>query len=297
MHLKRVTKKFMSQIKEISSSKCFGGFQKVFEHQSEELKCKMKFTIFMPSTANESGIKLPIVYFTSGLSSSEEMLITKSGFQRYAEQYKLVVAGPDVSPRETGIPGEDDDRYVGTGASFYVDATREPWNKHYRMYSYVTEELRRIVDENFKFVDGNRVGITGHSMGGHGALMFFLRKPQIYKAVSAFAPLCTVVGRTADSPVEKALTEYLGADKTSWLQYDACELVLSGPRKDVTILIDQGDQDHWYDELQPEKFVKACEQAGQPIQYNERSGYDHSWYFVSTFIGNHMEHFHKALYR
>lgn len=285
----------MAELTEVMSSKCFGGLQKVFEHDSEELKCKMKFSVFMPSTASNPGTKLPVVYFLSGLTSSWENMITKTGIQRYAEQYKLVIVGPDTSPRGCNIPGEDDSWEIGTGASFYVDATLPPWNEHYRMFSYVTKEIREVVERNFSFVDGNRSGITGHSMGGHGALICFLKNPQLYKAVSVFAPLCNPSAINFDSPVIKCFTAYIGENRAAWREYDATELVRCQPQKSVTILMDQGDQDHWYADLMPDNFVTACKEAGQPIEYNYRLGYDHGSFFVSTFVGNHMEHFSKIL--
>lgn len=283
----------MAELTEVSSSKCFGGFQKVFEHGSKELSCKMKFSIFQPSKASVAGTKLPVVYFLSGLTCTEENMIIKSGIQRYAEQYNLVVVGPDTSPRNCNVPGEDDAWDLGSGAGFYVDATQAPWNKHYRMYSYVTKELRDIIEKNFSFVDGTRTGITGHSMGGHGALVCFLRNPQIYKAVSAFAPISNPIQSEWG---QKCMLAYLGTDETSWKEYDATELVGRQPQKSVTILVDQGDQDKWMSYLLPDNFAKACKAAGQPLEYNFREGYDHGYYFVSTFIGNHMEYFSKVLH-
>lgn len=284
----------MAELTEVSSSKCFEGFQKVFEHSSKELNCKMKFSLFVPSTASVAGTKLPVVYYLSGLTCTEENMITKSGIQRYAEQYKLVVVGPDTSPRGCNVPGEDESWDFGTGAGFYVDSTQAPWNKNYRMYSYVTKELRELVEKNFSFVDGTRIGITGHSMGGHGALVCFLRNPQIYKAVSAFAPISNPIKSKWG---QKCMSAYLGADETAWKEYDATELVGRQPQKSVTILIDQGDKDNWLSYLVPDNFVEACKAIGQPLEFNYREGYDHGYYFVSTFIGNHMEHFSKILHQ
>jgi len=284
----------MDELVEVSSSKCFNGTQKVYEHSSRELACRMKFAIFLPSASKEPNVKLPVVYFLSGLTCTEQNMITKSGFQRYAEENKLVVVGPDTSPRGANVPGEDEHWYLGTGAGFYVDAIQEPWRKNYRMYSYVTDELRKLVERNFACVDGSRTGITGHSMGGHGALVCFLRNPQIYKAVSAFAPI--------SNPIESqwghtCMGAYLGPDKSLWKEYDATELVKRQPQRNVTILVDQGANDEWMSYLVPKNFVEACKSIGQPIEYNERQGYDHGYYFVSTFIAGHLKHFSEALRR
>lgn len=258
----------------------------------------MKFSIFMPSEADIVGKKLPVIYFLGGLCNTEESMIAKIGIQRYAEQYNIIVVGADTSPRGCNLPGENDDWDLGTGASFYVDATQAPWNKHYRMYSYITRELRDVVEKNFRVVDGTRVGITGHSMGGHGALVCFLRNPGIYKAASAFAPVsCPIKSAAFENPVRKCMNAYLGADKTTWLDYDASELVKRQAQRNVPILIDQGDQDEWLSQMLPDVFVETCEQAGQPLKYNLRKGYDHGCYFVSTFIGDHMQHFAGILHR
>lgn len=282
----------MAEIKQVSNAKCFGGQQQVYEHASKELGCQMKFAIFLPSAANEANTKLPVVYYLSGLTCTEQNMITKSGFQRYAEENKLIVVGPDTSPRGCNIPGEDESWDFGTGAGFYVDATQEPWSKNYRMYSYVTKELRELVEANFKQVDSQRVGITGHSMGGHGALVAFFRNPQIYKAVSAFSP----ISNPTQSPWGvKCLTNYLGSDKEAWKQYDATELVKAHPQKNVKCLIEQGAKDEWLSHLIPHNFVNACKEVGQPIEYNEREGYDHGYYFISSYIENHMKHFAQEL--
>lgn len=278
----------MADVKQVSDAKCFGGQQRVYEHDSKELGCKMKFAVFLPSVAVQSdATKLPVVYYLSGLTCTEQNMITKSGFQKYAEQYKLIVVCPDTSPRGCNVPGEDAGWDIGTGAGFYVDATQEPWKKNYRMYSYVTSELRQVVEANFKQVDSSRVGITGHSMGGHGALVAFFRNPTVYKCATAFAPISNPINSQWGV---KCLTAYLGEDKESWKEYDATELVKKQPRKDAKILVDQGGKDEWMSYLVPNNFVEACKQAGQPLEYNERDGYDHGYYFISTFMENHMKH-------
>lgn len=284
----------MANLKEVSSAKCFGGLQKVFEHDSKELACGMKFSIFLPSTVSNasSSVKLPVVYYLSGLTCTEQNMITKSGFQRYAEEYKLIVVGPDTSPRGSDVADEEGAWDMGKGAGFYVDATQEPWSKNYRMYSYVTKELRELVEKNFACVDGSRSGITGHSMGGHGALISFFKNPGVYKAVSAFAPISNPINSKWG---EKCLSAYLGSDKASWSDYDSTELVKKQPQKNVTILIDQGGKDEWMSYLIPNNFVEACKAAGQPLKYSEREGYDHGYYFISTFIGDHMKYFSETL--
>lgn len=280
----------MVDIIEVSSSKCFGGLQKVFKHQSRELNCEMKFSIFLPS-ATERNEKLPVLYFLSGLTCTEQNMITKSGIQRHAEKHQIVVVGPDTSPRNCNVPGEDDSWDLGTGAGFYVDATQQPWNKHYRMYSYVTKELRRVIDTNFICVDGSKVGITGHSMGGHGALICFLRNPQIYKAASAFAPISNPIN---SSWGKRCMGAYLGPDEAAWKEYDATELVKRQPQKSTTILIDQGTKDEWMSYLVPKNFPEACKSVGQPIIYHQRDGYDHGYYFIQSFLGEHFKFFTEA---
>lgn len=275
-------------IKQLTCEKCFGGFQYVFEHDSRELSCKMKFSVFVPSIAKIDSCdqKLPVIYWLSGLTCTEQNFIIKSGFQRYAEQYGAVVIGPDTSPRGVSTLGDEDSWDLGTGAGFYVDASEEPWKKHYRMYSYVTKELPEVVEKNFPVVDKNRCAISGHSMGGHGALVCFLRNPEIYKAVSAFAPISNPCqsewGR-------KAFRAYLGGSTDQWANFDATEYVQKSPRKDTTILIEQGSKDEWMSYLVPDNFVEACKSVSQPLIYNYREGYAHGYHFVSTFIGDHIK--------
>lgn len=277
--------------KEVSSSKCFGGLQKTFEHSSKSLGCKMRFGVFLPSVSENQ--KLPVLYFLSGLTCTEQNMFTKSGIQRYAEEYKIVVVAPDTSPRGCNIPGEDDTWDFGTGAGFYVDATQAPWNKNYRMYSYVTRELRDVIDKQFPCIDGNRVGITGHSMGGHGALVCFFRNPQIYRAVSAFAPISNP---SQSAWGRKCFSNYLGTEEKAWKEYDATELVKLQPQRTINILIDQGTKDEWMHELIPDNFIKACQASGQKYTYKEREGYDHGYFYIQTFIGEHMKYFADILH-
>jgi len=252
----------------------------------------MKFSVFFPSAASQPNVKLPVVYYLSGLTCTEQNMITKSGIQRYAEENKLIIVGPDTSPRKCDVPGEEDSWDIGTGAGFYVDATREPWKKNYRMYSYVSKELPQLVNSSFDSVDSIRVGITGHSMGGHGALICFFKNPTIYKAVTAFAPISNPM---KSSWGVKCFKEYLGDNQEAWKEYDATELVKKNPRKDTKIIVEQGAEDEWLSHLVPKNFVEACKEANQPLEYNERKGYDHGYFFVSTFIESHMKHFAKEL--
>ncbi|KAF3825825.1 hypothetical protein GH733_006652 [Mirounga leonina] len=241
-------------LKQISSNKCFGGLQKVFEHDSVELNCKMKFAIYLPPKA-ETG-KCPALYWLSGLTCTEQNFISKAGYHQAASEHGLVVIAPDTSPRGCNIKGEDESWDFGTGAGFYVDATEDPWKTNYRMYSYVTEELPQLINANFP-VDPQKMSIFGHSMGGHGALICALKNPGKYKSVSAFAPIC--------NPVlcpwgKKAFSGYLGTDQSKWKAYDATHLVKSYPGSQLDILIDQGKDDQFLSDgqLLPDNFIAAC---------------------------------------
>lgn len=282
----------MADLKLVSRSKCFEGHQMIYEHSSKELGCQMKFSVYLPSAAEEPNARLPVVYFLSGLTCTEENFVIKSGFQRYAQEFKLIVVGPDTSPRGCNVPGEDGQWDLGTGAGFYVDATQEPWSKHYRMYSYVTLELRAVIEKNFPMADCTRVGISGHSMGGHGALVAFLRNPTFYKSCTAFAPISNP---TKSKWGVKCMGAYLGSDEAAWQEYDATELVKRQPNKNTKIIVEQGAIDEWMDYLVPENFKKACEAAGQPLEFNMRDGYNHGYHFVSTFMEKHMKHFKDTL--
>ena len=275
----------------ISEAKCFGGTQGVYGHQSDSTNCAMRFSVFVPPRA-EAG-PVPVLYWLSGLTCTEENFTFKAGAQRYAAEYGVMLVAPDTSPRGVNLPGEDDAYDFGGGAGFYVDATEAPWSAHYRMYSYITAELPKLILANFPG-DAARQGVFGHSMGGHGALVCALRNPDIYKSVSAFAPI------VAPSQVpwgEKALAGYLGADRASWWQYDACELIRDGARI-PDILIDQGKADNFLEEqLKPDLLREACAAAGQPLTLRMQDGYDHSYYFIASFIGDHIAHHAKALKR
>jgi S-formylglutathione hydrolase len=263
---------------------CFGGTVEFYSHPSAACDGEMRFALYQPPQARLGPV--PILYFLSGLTCTEENFIVKAGAQQFAAQYGLMLVAPDTSPRGAGIPGEDDDWDFGTGAGFYVDATQDPWRSHYNMYRYVTDELPTLIANHFP-VDSRRQGIMGHSMGGHGALVCALRNPDRYRSVSAFAP---IVAPMHCPWGQKAFSQYLGPDKEAWKAYDASELVLTG-KSDRLILIDQGMADSFLEtQLMPERFEQACAQVGQPLLLRRQEGYDHSYYFISTFIGDHIRH-------
>lgn len=267
----------------------------MYSHESSELKCKMNFSIYLPPQAEGGDVKLPVIFYLSGLTCNEQNFITKSGFQRYAAEHGIIVVGPDTSPRGVKVPGDDESWDFGVSAGFYLDATQEQWSKNYRMASYVNKELYELIQQAFNnVVDPKRFGIMGHSMGGHGALVSTLRNPGLYKSVSAFAPICNP---TACPWGVKAFTGYLGEDKSKWVEWDATELVKKYDGPPLTLLIDQGSADKFYIEKQllPENLVKACRSVGVPVILNLREGYDHSYYYISTYLNEHFEFHAKIL--
>ncbi len=271
----------------ISEHACFGGMQRFYRHDSVAIGLPMRFSVFLPRTA--PGARLPAMFYLAGLTCNEETFMTKAGAQRYAAREGMILIAPDTSPRNTGIPGEADDWEFGAGAGFYVDAVGEPWSRHYRMYSYLLE-LRELVVAEFP-VDPGRTGIFGHSMGGHGALVLALRNPELFRSVSAFAP---IAAPSLCPWGEKAFTRYLGPDPAAWRRYDASELMrkMQSPFPQG-ILIDQGLADKFLaTQLRPELFENACAQAGQRLELRRHSGYDHGYYFVSTFMEEHLR-FHR----
>ncbi len=274
----------------VSESLCFGGTVRFYRHASERCQAEMRFAVYLPPQAKLDK-PLPILYFLSGLTCTEENFIIKAGAQQFAAQQGLILVVPDTSPRHTGTPGEDDQYDLGSGAGFYVDATQEPWRAHYQLYSYVTEELPSLIGAHLP-ADTNRQGICGHSMGGHGALVCALRNPQRYRSVSALAPI--------SAPMQcpwgqKAFSNYLGPDQEAWKAYDACELIKS-QNWDRPILIDQGSADPFLakGQLLPEKLEAACGAAGTPLTLRRQQDYDHSYYFIATFIEDHIRH-HAAV--
>jgi len=287
-----IRKLTMAGVTEVSSNKMFGGLQKVFSHESKELKCKMNFGVYLPPKA-ESG-KCPVLYWLSGLTCTEQNFVTKAGAQKYAAEHGLILVAPDTSPRGCNIKGEDDSYDFGSGAGFYINATQDKWKTNYRMYSYITEELPAVIKSNFPAEEGKQ-SIFGHSMGGHGALICSLKNPGLYKSVSAFAPICNPI---ACPWGQKAFSGYLGDNKDDWKQYDSCELVKSsGGKFPLEVLISQGKVDNFLTggQLLPDNFVAACATAGVPVILKMEEGYDHSYYFIASFMEEHMKHHAKAL--
>lgn len=278
----------MTKTPPLTQNLCFGGVQAVYAHDADETRCTMRFGVFLPPQAAHA--RVPVVYWLSGLTCTEENFIVKAGAQRVAAELGLALVVPDTSPRGLGIPGEADSYDFGLGAGFYVDATQAPWSDGYRMYSYVSRELRDHVEARFP-VDPKRVGIFGHSMGGHGALTIALRNPDVYKSVSAFAPIA--------SPMrcpwgEKALSGYLGDDRTRWRDYDATALIEDRGWSGPTIVVDQGTRDAFVEsQLKPQLLQDACERAGVALDLRWRDGYDHSYYFIATFVEDHLR-FHAS---
>jgi S-formylglutathione hydrolase len=279
----------MSSINLINEYSCFGGKVSFYSHQSAACNAPMRFSVFLPPQAAFKSV--PVLYFLSGLTCTEENFMVKAGAQRSAAEAGLMLVVPDTSPRNTGTPGEDDDWDLGTGAGFYVDATQAPWKEHYRMYSYVVEELPQLIAENFP-AKSDRQGIFGHSMGGHGALVCALRNPEKYLSVSAFSPITAPMQCPWG---EKAFTNYLGSDREIWRAYDATELVQTA-KYNRPILIDVGTADNFLaNQLLPDKFAQACKRVGQPLTLRIQPGYDHSYYFIATFIGNHIIEHHAPI--
>lgn len=274
----------------LSETRVFGGRLKRVRHQSAAVDCDMTFAIFLPPQV-EDGAKVPVFYWLSGLTCTDENFTQKAGAFRVAAELGLAIVAPDTSPRGEGVPGDPDGGWdFGLGAGFYVDATEEPWARHYRMHDYVTRELPALVEANFPVSD--RRSIAGHSMGGHGALVCALKHPGVYKAVSAFAP---IVNPAAVPWGEKAFGRYLGPDRDRWLEWDACALIANATER-LPILIDQGDRDSFLEaQLKPQALVAAADAAGHPVTVRMQPGYDHSYFFISTFIEDHLRHHAAAL--
>lgn len=276
-------------IETIAENRTFDGTQGVYSHASEQLGCTMRFSVFVPEAAEHE--PRPVLFWLSGLTCTEENFTTKAGAQRYAAEHGIVVVAPDTSPRGDDVP--DDEAYdFGKGAGFYVNARQEPWSTHFKMYDYITGELPALIFKHFP-ARADAQGIFGHSMGGHGALTIALRNPDTYRSVSAFAP---IVAPTQCPWGEKAFTGYLGPDRELWMPHDATELIKAGARFSGEILIDQGSADNFLEnQLMPRLFEQACADAGQPLELHLRDGYDHSYYFIASFIGDHFAHHAKAL--
>jgi S-formylglutathione hydrolase len=275
----------------VSTNKSHGGIQGVYKHASDETKTDMTFSVYVPP--HKDGAKLPVVWYLSGLTCTHANVTEKGEFRKACSDFGLIFVAPDTSPRGPDVPGDPSNAYdFGLGAGFYVDATESPFAKNYRMWSYVTEELPKLVAEHFP-VDAARQSILGHSMGGHGALTVALRNPNRYRAASAFAPI------VAPSQVpwgNKALGGYLGTNKAAWRKHDTVALIEDGA-KFSGFLVDYGDADQFLTEqLRPDLLQAACEKAGIPLALRRQSGYDHSYYFISTFMADHL-HWHAERLR
>lgn len=265
-----------------SEQVCFGGTIGFYSHPSKEIGAEMKFSVYVPPAAKER--RLPVLYFLAGLTCTEETFMIKAGALRLAAELGLIVVAPDTSPRGLGLPGEDDDWDFGTGAGFYIDAEAEPWRRNYRMYSYVTKELPAVIEARFP-TDKDRRGVFGHSMGGHGALVVALKNPQAYRSVSAFAP----ISNPSSVPWgNKAFSNYLGPDRARWADWDASLLMSKRPFPDA-ILVDQGMRDQFLEtQLHPEALEAAAKHSGQSLTLRRHEGYDHSYWFIQSFIEGHM---------
>jgi S-formylglutathione hydrolase len=277
-------------LKKVSDSRCFSGSQQVWSHDSEATGCTMRFGVFLPPQAASGHV--PVLWWLAGLTCTEENFITKAGAQRVAAELGLALVIPDTSPRGVTLPGDRDSWDFGVGAGFYVDAIRDPWAQHYQMRRYITQELRTLVASAFP-IDDARTAMSGHSMGGHGALTIALTEPDWIRSVSAFAPIA--------SPMrcpwgEKALGGYLGEDRSAWAPYDTTALLQSRGWSGPRILVDQGQADPFLEtQLKPELLTQACEAAGVPLQLRLQPGYDHGYFFVSTFIEDHLRFHHAHL--
>ena len=290
-------------IETLSEHTCFGGVQGFYQHDSSVIGLPMRLGVFRPpqalGTASCAGAKVPVLIYLAGLTCSEETFTVKAGAQRLASALGLMLVTPDTGPRRTGVAGADDSWDFGTAAGFYIDATQAPWAPHWRMESYITQELPALLAQHFPVrqdTDTSATGICGHSMGGHGALTLALRHPGLFRSVSALAPIC--------APTQcpwgvKAFSGYLGSDRSSWAAHDATELIKAGARlspRSPHLLIDQGKADKFLaEQLHPHLFEAACAAAGQPLTLRRHAGYDHGYYFIASVIEDHLRHHAAAL--
>ena len=279
-------------IEQIGAVQSFGGQQLRYKHQSAVLNCEMTFSIYLPPQTQQGPV--PVLYWLSGLTCNDENFVQKAGAQQHAAEHGIAIVCPDTSPRGDGVADDPEAAYdMGLGAGFYVNATQQPWAEHYQMYSYILDELPELVNAEFP-VDGQRTSISGHSMGGHGALTIALKNPQRFKSVSAFAPICSPLNCPWG---EKVLSNYLGDDRQSWKQYDAVELVKQA-KQHLPVLVDQGDADNFLTEqLKTELLVSAGQVADFPIQIRMQPDYDHSYFFIATFIAEHIAFHASALFK
>ena len=273
----------------LSEQRCHGGVQGFYRHESRETGTPMRFAVYLPPAARRGSV--PVLYYLAGLTCTEETATIKAGAQAHASRLGLALVMPDTSPRGASIAGEDDDWDFGTGAGFYLNAAQAPWSAHYRMHAWVTGELRALVASRFPVRD-DATGVFGHSMGGHGALTIALGDPGAYRTVSAFAPICAPVQCPWG---EKAFSGYLGDDRAAWAEHDATALIRSGARC-APILVDQGEADPFLEvQLHPHLLEEACAETGQPLELRRHPGYDHSYYFIQTFVADHLAHHARGL--
>jgi S-formylglutathione hydrolase len=276
----------------LSRHRCYGGTVGFYRHEAASTACQMRFAVFTPPAAQSE--RVPVLYYLAGLTCTEETFMIKAGAQRVAAELGLMLVAPDTSPRGVKLPGDGDSWDFGLGAGFYLDATVEPWSRHYRMYTYVTQELRSLIETHFR-ADPSRTGIFGHSMGGHGALTLALRNPGRYRSVSAFAPICA----PRQCPWgQKAFAGYLGPDRGQWAAYDASEIVagVRDPSAHPAILVDQGLADQFLEaQLHPHLLEQACRKSGLKLTLRRHEGYDHGYYFISTFMEDHLRHHSRHL--
>ena len=273
----------MTNLETVSENKAYGGVQGVYSHESAETGTEMTFSVFVPD--HEEGAKLPVLWYLSGLTCTHENVTEKGEYRQACAEHGIIFVAPDTSPRGDDVPDAEDEYDFGKGAGLYIDATQEPWRKHYRMRSYIERELPDVIAANFP-VDMQRQSIMGHSMGGHGALTIGLRNPECFKSISAFSP---VVAPSQCPWGEKALGRYLGEDRSAWRQYDAVALIEDGARHD-NLLVDQGTDDQFFQEqLKTGLFALACKKAGVDAIIRMQEGYDHSYFFISTFMGEHIK--------
>ena len=274
----------------VSSNKSFGGWHKRYRHRSSSLNCDMVFAVYLPPQA-EQGAKLPVLYWLSGLTCTDENFMQKAGAQRMAAELGLIIIAPDTSPRGEGVADDANGAYdFGLGAGFYVNATQEPFARHYRMYDYVVQELPALIEANFPVSD--KRGIAGHSMGGHGALICALKNPGRYQSVSAFSPISNPMNCPWG---EKAFSLYLGDERSRWREWDASVLIAEASEK-LPLLVDQGDRDDFLaTQLKPEALQQAAKAAGHPLTLRLQPGYDHSYFFIASFIDDHLQHHARAL--
>ena len=286
----------MATINIVSRVTAFGGSQIRFVHAAQSTRCDMHCSVYLPPQISD--VPVPVLYWLSGLTCTDENFTTKAGAQRYAAEHGIALVAPDTSPRGDTVPDDPDGAWdFGHGAGFYIAATNPPWNEHYQMYDYIVHELPTLINANFP-IDGKRQSIFGHSMGGHGAITIALKNPLSYQSISAFAPIAS----PPDCPWgQKALSRYLGDDKDTWQAYNSCHLIRHATDDDkrLNLLVEQGSADSFLDtQLRPDLLQAACKAANYPLDFRLRDGYDHSYYFIATFIGEHIafhaKHLHTA---